>query len=48
MQETWIQSLSNESPLEEEMATHPVLLPGKPMDGGAWWATVLGATKSRT
>ena len=48
MQETWIQSLSHEGPLEEEMATHPVLLPGKPMDGGAWRATVLGATKSQT
>ena len=23
MQETWIQSLSQEDPLEEEMATHP-------------------------
>ena len=26
----------------------PVLLPGKSMDGGAWWAAVHGVTKSRT
>ena len=26
----------------------PVLLPGNPMDGGAWWAAVHGVTKSRT
>ena len=26
----------------------PVLLPGKPMDRGAWWAAVLGVAKSRT
>ena len=25
----------------------PVLLPGKPMDGGAWWAAVHGVAKSR-
>ena len=27
MQETWIQSLGQEDPLEEEMATPPVFLP---------------------
>ena len=26
----------------------PILLPGKPQDGGAWWAVVLGVAKSRT
>ena len=26
----------------------PVLLPGKPTDRGAWWATVHGVAKSRT
>ena len=26
----------------------PVLLPGKSMDGGAWWAAVRGVAKSRT
>ena len=29
MQETWVQSLSQEDPLEKGMATTPVLLPGK-------------------
>ena len=26
----------------------PVLLPGKSMDGGAWWAAVHGVAKGRT
>ena len=29
MRETWVWSLSQEDPLEKEMATTPVLLPGK-------------------
>ena len=29
MQETWVQILSLEDPLEEEIATSPVFLPGK-------------------
>ena len=29
VQETWVLSLSREDPLEEEMATHSVFLPGK-------------------
>ena len=29
-QETWVQSLDREDPLEKEMATIPVLLPEKP------------------
>ena len=29
MQETWVQFWSREHPLEEEMVTHSVLLPGK-------------------
>ena len=29
MQETWVQSLGWEDPLEKQMATTPVLLPGK-------------------
>ena len=29
MQETWVQSLGWQDPLEKEMATTPVLLPGK-------------------
>ena len=26
----------------------PVFFPGKPLDRGAWWATVHGGTKSQT
>ena len=39
MQEMQVQSLSQEDPLEEEMATHSSILAWK-MDRGAWWATV--------
>ena len=34
--------------MEKAMATTPVLLPGKYMDGGAWWAAVHEVAKSRT
>ena len=37
MQETQVQSLGGEDPLEEEMATHSCL--ENPMDKGAWRAT---------
>ena len=41
-QETQIQSLGLEDPLEEGMATHSsVLALENPMDRGAWQATVL-------
>ena len=33
---------------EKAMAPTPVLLPGKSMDGGAWWAAVHGVAKSQT
>ena len=29
MQDTWVRSLGREDPLEEEMATNPVFLPGE-------------------
>ena len=29
MQETWVRSLGWEDPLEEDVATHPVFLPGE-------------------
>ena len=48
MQETRLQFLSQEDPLEKEMATHSVLLLGESHGGGAWWATVHGVPKSRT
>ena len=34
--------------LEKEWQPNPVLLPGKSMDRGAWWAAVHGVAKSRT
>ena len=46
MQETRVRSLGQEDPLEKEMATTPVLLPGK--FHGAWWTTVHGVAKSQT
>ena len=49
VQETWIRSLGWEDPLEEGMATHSSILTWRiPMDSGAWWAIVLGVTKSQT
>ena len=47
MQETWVQSLGQEDPLEKEVATHSSIPAWKnPMDRGAWWATVHGVTES--
>ena len=41
MQETQVQSLDQEDPLEKEMSAHSSILAWKnPMDRGAWWATV--------
>ena len=49
MQETWVQSLGREDPLEKGMATHFSILAWRiPMDRGAWWATIHGVTKSQT
>ena len=49
MQETQVQSLGWEDPLEEGMATQlQCSCLENPMDRGAWWATVHGDTKSRT
>ena len=46
IQETWVQSLGQENPLEKEMATHCGILGlGNPMDRGAWPATVHGVAK---
>ena len=48
-QETWVLSLGWEDPLAEGMATHSCILAWRiPTDRGAWWATVLGVTKSQT
>ena len=47
MQESWIQSLGWEDPLEEGMATHTSILAWRiSMDREAWQATVPGVKKS--
>ena len=48
MQETWVQSLGREDPLEKGVATRSSILQENPMDRGAWQATVLGVAKSQT
>ena len=49
MQETRVQSLGWEDPLEEGMATHSNTLAWRiPMDRGAWQASVHGVAKSQT
>ena len=47
MQEMRVQSLGQEDPLEEGMATHSSILAWRinPMDRGAWRATVHGLAK---
>ena len=49
MWETRTGPLGQEDPLEKGLA-YPLQYPclRKPMDGGAWWATARGATKSPT
>ena len=49
MQETRVQSLGREDPLEEGMATYFSILAWRvPMDRGAWRTTVHRVTKSQT
>ena len=49
MQETQVQSLGGEDPLEKETATHSSILAWEiPWTEGAWQATVHGVTKSGT
>jgi len=45
MSEIQVQSLGQDDPLEEGMATHSSILA---MDGGAWEAAVHRVAKSRT
>ena len=48
-QETWVQSLDWEDPLEESMATHSSNLAWRiPMDRGAWRAMAHGFAESNT
>ena len=45
-QETWVQFLGWEDPLEEGMATHSGILAWRiPIDRGAWQATVQGSQR---
>ena len=49
IQETWIQSLGWEDPLEEGMATHSSVLAWRIlMDRGAWQAVVHTVAQSQT
>ena len=49
MQETWVQSLGWEDPLEEGMATYSSILAWRiPMDRGAWQAAVHSVAKLDT
>ena len=46
MQETQVQSLGWEDPLEKEMATHPSILAWEILwTEEAWWVTIHGVTK---
>ena len=46
MQETQVQTLGWEDPLEEGMATHSSIVAWRiPMDRGAWWAAVPGVPR---
>jgi len=45
MQETQVQSLGQEDPLEKEMAIHSSILVKNPMDRGTWQATVHGVVR---
>jgi len=49
MQEMQVRSLGREDPLEEDMATHSIILAWRiPLDRGAWWATVHWVAESLT
>ena len=49
VQETWVQSLGWEDPLEEGMATHSSVPARKiSINRKAWWAAVHGVAQSRT
>ena len=46
LQQTWVQPLGWEDPLEERMATHSSILAwGIPMDRGAWQIEIMGSKR---
>ena len=48
VQETWVQPLALEDPLEEGMATHTNIPTYRiPLERGAWWAIVHRVAKSQ-
>ena len=48
-QEMWVQSPGRKDPLEEDMATHSIIVAWRvPTDRGAWQATVHGFAESGT
>ena len=48
IQDTWVQTLGQEDPLEKWMATKSSVLAWRiPMDRGAWWAPVQRVAKSQ-
>ena len=49
MQETWVQLLGWEDPLEEDMESHSSIPAQRiPIDRGAWWATAHKVAESDT
>jgi len=48
IQETQVQSLGGEDPLDKEMATHSSILAWKIPDRETWWDIVHGVTKNWT
>ena len=49
IRETWVQSLGQEDPLQEEIATDSSILAWRiPTDRAAWWTTIHRVPKSQT
>ena len=47
-QESQVQSLGREDPLEKGMATHSsIIFQYNPIDRGAWWAQSMGSQRVR-
>ena len=48
IEETQVQSLSQEDPLEKGVESTPEFLPGESHELSTWWATVRSVAKSQT